>query len=115
MPTSRAPARPGPSVTAMASRSAKVMSGFARGRRGRRGRCCGGARGRLVRGRLRRSWRGGPSARRRRWRGLRRRSDDGGGGLVAGAFDAENEAGFDHVVCTPSPYLNVSKSSIEKT
>ncbi len=35
-------------------------------------------------------------------------ADDGGGGLVAGGFDAEDETGFDHVWCTPpSPRLCV--------
>ncbi len=36
-------------------------------------------------------------------------ADYGGGGLVAGGFYAEDEAGFDHVVCTPSPLLKCAK------
>ena len=32
-------------------------------------------------------------------------ADYGGGGLVAGGFDAEDEAGFGHVWCTPLPLV----------
>ena len=103
MPTRRAPARPGPSVTAMASRSAKVTPAsrdggaddgddgaevLAGGELGDDAAVVG------VDGDLRGDDVG---------EGFAAGADDGGGGLVAGAFDAEDQAGFGHVVCTPLP------------
>ena len=90
----------------VASRSAKVRvgagKGFADDGDDVARRC---SRGRRVRGRLLRSWRGGPV-----WGGddvgecfRAGAADDGGGGLVAGGFNAEDQAGFFHLVCTPLP------------